>query len=185
MKNWFKKLSSKKNQLPKNIDLHSLQINGFNLPGAMIKRLETHKWKAPENKVHLKNLVQDHCPSNIQLDDFFQLIPDFYPWPVDLMKSESERLIKWLDPTWDKDRIMFLGQKDEQVYPGDIEHDQVILFADFGLGSDTCFALDFRENLQRPIVILEYWGKNPRTDNRWIKVADSFEAFEAIIWKDE
>jgi len=77
-----------------------------------------------------------------------------------------------------------LEKKDDNIFPGDIDTGKVILFADFGHGSDACFALDFRENENSPIVILEYWGENPETDNRWKKIANSFEEFEQIVWNE-
>ena len=101
------------------------------------------------------------------------------------MKSESEALYKWLHPKWETERVMLLGEKDDRITPGDIDTGKVILFGDFGHGSDTPFGLDFRENPNAPSVILLYWGENCETDNRWKKIANSFEEFEEIIWKEK
>lgn len=164
--------------------IDELEINGYSLPKRLIDLIKNNKWKVPDNKSNLENLVVENCPFKGEIGFLKEMINNFSLFSLDLMKSESEYLIKWLDPKWDKDRVMLFGKKDNAIYPGYIEYDKVILFADFGYGSDTCFALDFRENEESPIVILEYWGDNPQTDNRWKKVANSFEEFEQIIWKE-
>jgi hypothetical protein len=93
-------------------------------------------------------------------------------------------LVKWLNPKYDEDRIMILGKKDDKVFPGIIDVYKTILFADFGWGSDTPFALDYSNDENNPSVILLYWGNDPIKDNRWKKITNSFEEFEKIIWND-
>ena len=167
------------------IEVDNLEINGFQLPKSVIKRIKNGKWKEPFDKSKLEKLIIEKCPFENEVKILKNMINDFTLFSLRLMKSESEQLVKWLHPKWDEERVMLLGKKDDKIYPGNIEPNKVILFADFGHGSDTCFALDYRENNNSPIVILEYWGENSKTDNRWKKIADSFEEFEQIIWNEK
>ena len=126
--------------------IDNLKINGYHLPKSMINRIKNDKWKIPSNLKYLKNLIITNCPIEIEKKLLNQMIDNFSLFSLVLMKSESENLVKWLDSKWGKDRVTFFEKKDNQIYPGDIEHDKVILIADFGHGSDTCIALDYKEN---------------------------------------
>lgn len=189
MKNIFKSLfRAKKKKKPLSEDdlishIDSLKINGYKLPESLIKRIKNDLWKVPKDKRNLKELIIEKSPFEEGTRWLDQMINDFILYPIVGMKGETEYLVNWLDPKWEKERAMLLGVKDEKIYPGNIEPDKVILFADFGLGSDTSFGLDYREDKLNPIVVLEYWGKNPETDNRWKKIANTYAEFEERIWK--
>ena len=55
--------------------------------------------------------------------------------------------------------------------------DKLVLFGDFGVGSDMPFALSFTNSKKQPEVLLYVWCDNP-DNNQWIKIADSFEEFK-------
>ena len=189
MSNIFKSLFSKKKRiqplneedLKRNID--NLKIIGFKLPEGILNRIKEDNWKVPKDKKNLKELIIENAPFEEGKNWSNSFVNNLYLYQLRTMVTESEHLVNWLHPKWKKDRIVYLGKKDKNVYPGNIEPNKVILFADFGLGSDTAFGLDYREDKDNPIVILEYWGKNPETDNRWKKIANSFDEFEKRIWK--
>lgn len=165
--------------------IDKLKINGYQLPQSVINRFKNKTWKEPINNENFKKTVIENCPFQEEVKQLNFMIDDFSLFSLELMKCESEYLKHWLDPEWEKDRVLFLGKKDQKNYPGNIEHDKVILFADFGHGSDTCFALDYKDNNMCPSVILLYRGKDPYEETRWKKIATSFEEFEKIIWKGE
>ncbi len=157
-------------------------INGFRLPSGLVRRIQTGTWVAPVDKTKLRRLIEAQSPWPAGVEWLDQLVEDFTLYLPALMKSESEGLYRWLEPKRNGDRVLFLGDRDERIHPGFIEPGWVILIADFGLGSDTALALDYREDQAEPSVILQYWGENPTTDNRWKKIADSFTEWERAIW---
>ncbi len=159
-----------------------LTINGYKLPKSMANLIKSGAWKKPRNKKKLSELVIRKCPFANEIKGLKKLIPDFTLYSLGVMQNESEYLDDWHHPKWENDGVMFLGRKDENIYPGNIETDKVILFADFGLGSDMPFGLDYRENPENPTVILLYWGDKPIEDNRWKKIANSFDEFKSVIW---
>jgi len=203
MKNFLKKIFGKRDKIVSSIkkkstnklvpkteeelksEIDKLTINGYFLPKAIINRVKNDTWKTPKNKDKLEKLIIKYCPFEDEVKYLKEMKNDFFLYSLGLMKIESESLYKWLHPKWKGDRFMLLGKKDEKIYPGDIDTEKIILFGDFGHGSDTPFGLDFRENEESPIVILLYWGKNSETDNRWKKIANSFEEFEQLIWTEK
>ena len=168
-------------------DIEQLKINGFHLPKSIITRIKTDAWKEPLSSKRLQKLVLEKFPfeDENEIEALKEMINHFTLYSLGLMKNESECLYKWLHPKWDKERAMLLGKKDDNIFPGDIDIEKVILFADFGHGSDTPIGLDFRDNEKKPSVILLYWGEDCNKDNRWKKIANSFEEFEQIIWKEK
>lgn len=197
LKRWF---SKKDSQVPKadkpkrepiypteeelRLGIDELKINGFYLPNAIIKRFKNDTWKVPVEKRRLEDLIKRECPFSDEVLPIKGMIKDFTLYSLGLMKNESEVLYHWLLPKWKTERIMFLGKKDNRIQPGNIDTGKVILFGDLGLGSDTPFGLDYRDDPNNPSVILLYWGENCQTDNRWKKIANSFEEFEKIIWEE-
>jgi hypothetical protein len=56
-----------------------------------------------------------------------------------------------------------------------------LIIGDFGLGSDAPIILDYRHNTSSPAVLWLRWSEHGRQDNEWIRCADSFEEFAALI----
>lgn len=159
-------------------------VNGLTLPKSLVKRLQNDCWKVPVDKTALKKLVVMHYPFEQGDEDLAEDIEDFTLYDVELMIRESEGLQKWEKPAWKAVKSMIMGDIDARISPGNIMHHRTVLFADFGIGSDTPFGLDYRENITEPSVVLLYWGEEP-SDNRWKKIANSFEEFERLIWAAE
>jgi hypothetical protein len=72
------------------------------------------------------------------------------------------------------------GLTAEQLAIHDIVPDRTLVIADFGPGSETALALDYRNDGEKPSVIRLRWG-SPARPNQWVKVADSFEQFWKMI----
>jgi len=70
------------------------------------------------------------------------------------------------------------GLSAEQHAVHDIVPELTVVIADFGLGSDTAVALDYRDGTREPRVIRMQW-RLPDMPNRWVPVAQDFESF----WK--
>lgn len=173
----------KEKKLKKNID--TLKINGHKLPKALINRFKNDTWIKPISANGLEELILKKCPFENEINPLKDMMDDFTLYTLSTMKNESEHLSRWLHTKWDSERTMFLGKKDDSIPPGDIDAKGTILFADFGIGNDTPIALDFRNDTETPSVVMLYWGEDCNEDNRWKKIANSFEEFEKIIWKEE
>lgn len=165
-------------------NLERIKINSFALPSDFIKLIQTGLWKKDNiDKKKLLELIIQHNPFEYVQMKFMKehLIEDLSLYSVKLMNSESESLYRWRNENFKEYRIMMLGKLDNDILPGNILPEKTILFADFGLGSDQGFSLDYRESETEPVVLLHYWGKNASKDNRWKKIANSFEEFAKQI----
>ena len=147
-------------------------INGLKLPEKLIQLIETNKWTAPFDKSGIKEILK--LPESLK-DRFdpFDDYANFATYGLGLMTSETLAIRRW---EIDKD-LMFLGKADEIVKPGTIDSNKSILIADLGFGSDSPFVLDYRVDTEHPSVMIIRWGEDSFEDNRWMKIADSFDSF--------
>lgn len=59
-----------------------------------------------------------------------------------------------------------------------IAPEKALILGDFGHGSDTVLALDYRSSLTEPSVMRLQWAlSNPKQNNRWVLVSPSFGEF--------
>lgn len=112
-----------------------------------------------------------------------QLFPDensivFYPPPFAIPFKEEQ------------ETDYFQGAKDPRFLPGDIDFSRVLYIGDFGPGSESPIALDYRDNPGAPTVMYLHWlpkAWNEKTgewlfpETRWLKIADSFREFAEIL----
>ncbi|WNJ20351.1 hypothetical protein RJD25_07710 [Pontibacter sp. G13] len=133
------------------------------------------------NRNALKKLVLEKSPFQNDSSLIKGMIPYFELYDLRSMNRETEGFKKWASTG---EKILFHGARDSTVKPGEIDPHQLILFADFGLGNDTPFGLDYRSDEKHPTVVLLYYGQDSYTDNRWVEICPSFEIFEDLIWAD-
>lgn len=155
------------------------QLGNLTLPKRMVERFENNEWEKPKSLHKLEKLVLEKNPFQFETENLKKEVKDFELYDLELIQSEARHLKKWKNTDV---HIMFLGKEDSINYPGCIIPEKSLLFADFGIGSDTPFALDYSKNLMEPCVLLLYWGEDVQRDNRWIRIANSFEEFEKRIW---
>ena len=147
-------------------------INGLKLPERLIQLYETNKWTAPFDKSGIREILE--LPESLRNRfDRFDDYADFTTYGLGVMTSESLAIKRWEAA---KDS-MFLGKEDEIVKPGNIDVNKAILIADLGIGSDSPFVLDYQQEIDNPSVMIIRWGEDAFKDNRWMKIADSFESF--------
>ena len=152
-------------------------INGLKLPSLLIELIENDGWKAPSNKLGIKEVLELPVQLKGRFDKF-EDYSDFETYDLGLIKSESLAVKKWPNADWLEDSgVMFMGANDEVVKPGIIDVEKAILIADLGHGSDSPFTLDYREDINNPSVMIIRWGEDATKDNRWMKVADDFDSF--------
>lgn len=163
-------------------DFEELQINGLVLPKSLVERIKSNNWKVPESKAKLLKLVLDNNPFKEEEESIKEMINDFTLYDLDLMMIEYKNLNKLREQIKKEKNYMIFGRKDDTVNPGNIDIEKTILFADFDIGNDTPFGLDYRNDPKYPTVVLLYWGEDAEKDNRWKKIANSFEEFENLIW---
>ena len=147
-------------------------INGLKLPPLLIELLENEEWKAPSNKSGIKKILELPEQFKRRFAEF-NYYADFETYNLGLMTSESIAAKKWTEGVGS----MLLGAIDEEVKPGTIDTEKAILIADLGYGSDSPFVLDYRDDINDPSVMLIRWGEDPEKDNRWMKIAVSFDSF--------
>jgi hypothetical protein len=56
----------------------------------------------------------------------------------------------------------------------------IVPFGDFGMGSDTSLALDYRADRENPAVIRLLWREYEQP-NTWVRCTDSFDEFADIL----
>jgi hypothetical protein len=56
----------------------------------------------------------------------------------------------------------------------------IVPLGDFGIGSDTAVALDYRADRDNPAVIRLLW-RQPGQPNTWVRCADSFDEFASML----
>ena len=88
----------------------------------------------------------------------------FYPGPFKTVEEEVELGVAyWAMPE------AALHQLDPR---------KSVVIGDFGQGSDTALLLDYRKDIYCPSVIkLEWASENPKENNRWVTVSESFGEF--------
>jgi hypothetical protein len=68
----------------------------------------------------------------------------------------------------------------EEAHPNGISFDHAVVIGDFGLGSDAPIILDYRENIEVPLVKRLKWG-NSFPENRWIMAAPDFDTMCVML----
>ncbi len=113
--------------------------------------------------------------------------PIFPQYSVGLTNSLNSKInLHNYDGMWGKtsrfltehDRAM-LGHPDSDHPPGNLNPQQCVLIGD--LGPHQPLALDYRSDSISPSVVTLPWGENPVTDNRWLKITDSFDEFAITL----
>ena len=62
----------------------------------------------------------------------------------------------------------------------EISPELTIVIADFGLGSDTVVALDYRADRDNPAVIRRLWREREQP-NTWVRCAETFDEFADML----
>lgn len=110
--------------------------------------------------------------------------------PLDKIKvfAPEEDTIVFMRPPFHTLAVEIPGAKEFWNKMGalhEVDAELTLIIGDFGLGSDAPIALDYRQDINNPSVIrLRHlgdpieWGK---VTSSWIKVADTFDEFAALI----
>ena len=131
-----------------------------------------------------------HTDSNIQLPKVLETLIADGVWPNETEAQESWELVSKEELSKvvpDEYKIIFYtppfylvselieSEKDywlsEEVKIDQITPERVLVLGDFGLGSDTVFALDYSSCNTNPSVIKLCWNIG------WVKISDSFNQF--------
>ncbi len=144
-------------------------INGLVISGSLERLLDKDYSHSPPDPEEFSRLVKPILPENTH-----HLIKDFKFYPKDLIESETMGLYRWLG---DDSEIMCLGKEDKFQTPGNLDPTKAILIGDFGWGSDMGIALDYRQNIVSPRILIDVWGTNPKTDNRWVTLTETVNEF--------
>ncbi|SDL63885.1 SMI1-KNR4 cell-wall [Catalinimonas alkaloidigena] len=157
-------------------------INGLKLPEKLVVMLRNGHWRAPDDKTGIQQVLD--LPEHLKgrFDEYESYAADFEVYDFELMEREVNGMKKWPKAEWfDESGCMFLGKADSTVKPGDIDVEKSIPIADLGRGSDSPFVLDYRGSAESPTVMILRWGGDAEQDNRWMKIAESFDEFVEAI----
>jgi len=136
----------------------------FPLPPALQRLIENGFWPRTQQDVRKQNLKQ-----LVSIEKIKRFAPDedgivFYPPPFFTIAQLATG-----NGFWKKWGAL------NQIKPT-----LTLDIGDFGSGSDRGLALDYQHEINNPSVIRLQWiGKGDA--NRWIKVADTFDEFVALI----
>ena len=122
-------------------------------------------WPADESAANMQNLKQFFTETAVKAfaPEEFRIF--LYPPPFRTLQQERDTCC---------------GLTDEQYALADIDPVLTVPIGDFGPGSDTAIALDFRSNHKEPSVIRLVWNL-PEQPNRWKRIAPSFVEFWNIL----
>ena len=135
-------------------------VNNLKIPAELVAQVDAGLWPRTTPDVQIQTirpLVQPHVVKTFAPDESGIIL---YAPPFHTIQNEL-------------DERRYTA---EQLAVHDIAPDKTVLIADFGLGSDTAVALDFRLGTANPAVIRLQW-RLPDQSNRWVKVANSFSEF--------
>jgi hypothetical protein len=137
----------------------------FALPPLLVSLVERGEWPADDYAA-----LRQH------------VVPRVTPGCVKAFAPEENRLFLYAAPWFDSIGAGVRANKGltpEQEAIADIDPERTLVIADFGLGSDTAVALDYRGE-PAPTVIRLQW-RLPDAPNRWVPVAPTFDAFWAML----
>lgn len=138
-----------------------MKILGHELPSLLSRLVKNGECNVPTKKLNCKWLRNS---VNVKVN--------FYNY--DSMWGNTSKFLS------EHDRAM-LGHPDLNYAPGHLNPQQCVLIGILGLNQDQPIALDYRMNEMKPSVVTLQRGENPVTDNRWLKISDSFDEFAITI----
>jgi hypothetical protein len=142
-----------------------MQVGKLTLPGELAALIDRGSWPrtlADASRQNLTPLVSADIVRTFASDENTIVL---YPPPFHTVQDELDH---------------GRGLNPEQLAVHDIVPDRTVVIADFGPGSDTALALDYRDGSASPSVIRLRW-ELPSRPNRWVKVADSFGQFWRML----
>ena len=138
-----------------------MKILGHELPALLCNLVKNGECNVPIKKLNCKGLKNS---ANVQVD--------FYNY--DSMWGKTSRFLS------EHDRAI-IGHQDLDQAPGHLNPQQCVLVGNLNLNQDQPIALDYRMNEMKPSIVTLQWGENPVTDNRWLKISNSFDEFIITI----
>ena len=151
--------------LNRDVRRHGMRVGSLTLPLALEALVMAGRWprdREQANGQHMTPIIPANAVQKIAPEESGIFL---YPPPFCTVQDELSS---------------GKGLTAEQQAVQDIDPSLTVVIADFGLGSDTAVALDFRGDKDQPAVIRLQW-RLPQQPNRWLPVARSFEEFWAVL----
>ena len=135
------------------------------IPQQIYRLVEKGIWPKSSDEAN-----HQHTKSLVPKDKLKEFAPDedwiyFYPMPF---KKISDTLL-------DEGNFWNQWGAINQINP-----ELTFIIADFGIGSDTCLILDYRENIDTPSLYRLVRNNRDKDGNYWEKVSNNFGEFCAI-----
>ena len=140
-----------------------MRVHEFNIPPTIIQLIDDGIWPSDPGKVNFqefepivkREIVRKLFPGN---DKIVLMAPPFHTIS-DEVKQGNDFWVRHL------------------TNPGEIDYDKAIIFADFGLGSDSPIILYYKK-MDRPAVLYLNWGfDGGELHHSWVKSHESIDDF--------
>ncbi|NOT90061.1 MAG: hypothetical protein HOP03_18065 [Lysobacter sp.] len=142
-----------------------MYVDSLKIPVELVRLIDGGVWPSDERAANMQNirpLFAEAAVKNLAPEEFGIFL---YPPPFHTVQHELDNSC---------------GLTDEQYALAEIAPTLTVPIGDFGLGSDTAIALDYRNGQEDPAVIRLVWNL-PEKPNRWQTVSPSFAEFWNII----
>jgi hypothetical protein len=142
-----------------------MYVDALKIPVELVRLIDAGVWPGDDSAANMQNLK-----------------PLFTETAVKAFAPEEFGIFLYAPPfhTIQQEIDNSCGLTDEQYALADIDPSLTVPIGEFGVGSDTAIALDFRTTQQYPSVIRLVWNF-PEQPNRWRLVAPSFVEFWNIL----
>jgi hypothetical protein len=136
-----------RSESPQRTPVREIQINGLVLPPALVRAIETHRWRRP-TALALQRVFREKPSGAVFLD----------------LEAMIARNAAWRAET----NPAYFGHADDRSPPGDIDPLRSLVIGE--VGTELPFALDYRTSVDSPSVVYLHSG-----GDRWILVARRIE----------
>jgi hypothetical protein len=142
-----------------------MHIGSLEIPIELVRLIDAGTWPGNESAAIIQNIKPFFSEIAVKAFAPEEFGIFLYPPPFHTVQHELDNSC---------------GLTDEQYALSQIVPALTVPIGDFGAGSDTTVALDFRGGHQNPSVIRLVWNL-PEQPNRWQHVAPSFVEFWNIL----
>ncbi len=142
-------------------------VSGLKLPERLLALIESGQWPRTSDDAMRQNLNPLVSPECIHLFAPEENQIAFYPPPFDTIAQELNAAAA--NRYWSRWGAL------QEISP-----ELTVAIGDFGIGSDTAVALDYRQDRGNPAVIRLLW-REPKQPNTWVHCADSFDEFADML----
>lgn len=138
-----------------------MYVDSLKIPAELLRLIDANVWPNDENAENAQNIRPIFSEAVVKKLAPEESVIHLYSPPFHTVQQEIDSSC---------------GLTDAQYALAEIAPTLTVPIGDFGAGSDTVIALDFRNGQEEPTVIRLIWNL-PEQPNRWQLIAPSFAHF--------